>query len=80
MNKDHLDLFTKNPEQYAPQYGGYCAWAAAQGDIAYGDPENWNVYKNKLYLNYNDKIQDKWFQNIDEFIIRADKNWPGVLK
>ena len=22
---EHRDLFIKNPEEYAPQYGGYCA-------------------------------------------------------
>ncbi len=80
MNKENLDLFIANPEKYAPKYGGYCAWAVAQGDTANGNPKNWTVYKNKLYLNYNDSIQNKWLKKIDEFIIKADKKWPGVIQ
>ena len=80
MSKENLNLFLAHPEKYAPKYGGYCAWAVAQGDTAKGNPKNWTVYKNKLHLNYNDSIQNKWLKKIDEFIVKADKNWPGVIQ
>ena len=28
---ENRDLFAASPEKYAPQYGGYCAWAVSQG-------------------------------------------------
>jgi hypothetical protein len=31
VSQHHLDLFKADPEKYAPQYGGYCAWAVSQG-------------------------------------------------
>ena len=31
---ENRDTFLANPEAYAPQYGGYCAYAAAQGYVA----------------------------------------------
>lgn len=76
---DNLAKFKANPAAYAPQYGGYCAWAVAQGYTAPGNPQNWKVVNGKLYLNYNDDIQAKWEKNIPGFVASANKNWPGVL-
>ncbi len=78
-SQENLDAFKANPEAYAPQYGGYCAWAVSQGYTASGDPENWTIYEGKLYLNYNDKIQARWEKDIPGFVALADQNWPGVI-
>lgn len=75
----NLDLFRTNPTAFVPQYGGYCAWAAANGKLAKGAPENWHVRDGKLYLNYNDRIQKKWNKDIPGFISKADANWPKLL-
>ena len=79
-SEENLKLFKENPEKYAPQYGGYCAWAVANGDTASGDPQQWTVYNNKLYMNYNAEIQAKWALDRDNFIEKANMNWPEVLK
>ena len=76
---ENLDRFKADPAAYAPQYGGYCAWAVSQGYTAPGNPENWTVRGGKLYLNYNDKVQADWLEDPDGFIARADDNWPSVL-
>lgn len=73
------DAFKKNPEAYAPQYGGYCAWAVSQGYTAKGDARNWKIVDGKLYLNYNTSVQKKWEGDIPGFISSADANWPEVL-
>jgi hypothetical protein len=72
--------FAKEPERYAPQYGGYCAWAVAEGGTAGIDPHSWRIVDGKLYLNYNKEIQAKWEKDIPGNIERADKNWPGVVE
>ena len=77
---ENLETFKANPETYAPQYGGYCAWAVAEGGTAKGDADHWKIVDGKLYLNYNKKIQDRWERNQEQFIIQADTNWPAVLK
>src|SRR5215217_2067805 len=33
-SKENLVLFKTNPEQYAPQYGGYCAYGLSEGHKA----------------------------------------------
>jgi YHS domain-containing protein len=74
------DAFKANPAKYAPQYGGYCAWAVSQGYTAKGDAQHWKIVGGKLYLNYNADVQSKWEKNVPGFIASADKNWPSVLK
>ena len=78
-SRANLNAFTQDPEKYAPQYGGYCAWAVAQGKTASGDPLYWTVHDDKLYLNYNKKINKRWLAKRDAFIVAGDKNWPEVL-
>ncbi|MEZ8141920.1 YHS domain protein [Enterovibrio norvegicus FF-33] len=72
----NLDKFLANPEQYAPQYGGYCAWAIAEkDDLAPGDPAYWKIVDGKLYLNYDKSIQGKWEKDVPGFISQGDLNW-----
>ena len=78
--QDNLDTFKSDPSKFAPQYGGYCAWAVAQGYTAKGDPKHWSIRDGKLYLNYDEEIKNRWLANPDDFISKADKNWPGVIK
>lgn len=76
---ENLAAFRANPARYAPQYGGYCAWAVSQGYTASGDPEVWKVVDGKLYLNYNAEVGRKWSADVPGFIAAGDKNWPKVL-
>lgn len=75
----NLDKFRANPGAYAPKYGGYCAWAIAQGYTAKGDPMFWRIKDGKLYLNYDAEIQARWEKDIPGFIRKADGNWPKAL-
>ena len=74
------DMFVAAPEKYAPQYGGYCAYAVAQNSTAKIDPTAWAIVNGKLYLNYSPDIQKTWIANRDAFIVAAYKNWPSVLQ
>jgi YHS domain-containing protein len=73
------DTFAADPSRYAPQYGGYCAWAVSQGYTAKGDPAHWRIVDGKLYLNYNGEVQSRWEGDIPGNIRAADANWPKVL-
>jgi hypothetical protein len=73
------DRFAASPDRYAPQYGGYCAWAVSQGYTASGDPQQWKIVDDKLYLNYDAEVQKKWLKDIPGFIAKANQNWPAVL-
>ena len=73
------DRFASNPSQFAPQFGGYCAYAVSQGHTASADPEAWSVVDGKLYVNYSQAVRSTWEKDIPGYIARANANWPTVL-
>ena len=80
-SQENLQAFIANPEKYAPQYGGYCAWAISEkNDFAPGDPEQWSLVDGKLYLNYNEDIKNKWESDRTQHITQANQNWPSLIQ
>ena len=75
----HRDEFVKNPSKYAPQFGGYCAWAVGHNYTADGDPEAWKIVEGRLYVNYSKRVQKKWEAGLAEYIPQGHANWPTVL-
>lgn len=76
---ENMELFAGDPEKYAPQYGGYCAYAVSQGYTAKIDPDAWKIVDDKLYLNFSLKVQKLWEEDIPGYIAAADVNWPKIL-
>ena len=68
------------PEAYAPQYGGYCAYALAQGALASTVPEAFTIHDGRLYLNYSLRgAASSGRRTCPGYIRAADANWPGIL-
>ena len=74
------NAFDANPEAYAPQYGGHCAYAASKGALASSVPEAWTVVDGKLYLNYSLGVRDLWRQDTAGNIALADGFWPELSR
>ena len=76
---EHRDLFSSDPAKYSPQYGGYCV-----GEVAYRgatvniDPEAWRIINGKLYLSYDKGFATEFEAHADEYLTKADANWPAV--
>ena len=73
------EAFKAEPEAFAPAYGGYCAKAMSEGNVASVDPRAWKIVDGKLYLNYSQEVQEQWVQDIPGNIEKADAMWPSVL-
>ena len=73
------DAFAADPEAYAPQFGGYCAWAVSQNYTAPTEPDAWTIHDGKLYLNFNRRIRRRWERDIPGNVAKGEANWPGVL-
>lgn len=76
---ENRSRFVQSPLSFAPQYGGYCAYAVSRGRVAGIRPEAWSIADGKLYLNFNLKIRSRWEADRDSMIRQADENWPGIL-
>ncbi len=79
-SEGNKDSFKSDPEKYAPQFGGYCAYAVSQGYTYSSSPEAWKIVDGKLYLNYSKGVQKQWEANQSEFIKQAEANWPKVIE
>lgn len=88
VSAENLALFTAGPEQYAPQYGGHCAWCVSENCIC-GRPVNgaFDVIEGKLYLfprgnqgNYFG-TKNAWWRTGGgpaRRIPNSDKHWPEL--
>lgn len=72
---EHRDLFAADPARYAPQYGGYCAYAMSRGDYVSSDPDAWSIRDGRLYLNYSKRVRRTWLKEPEGYIERADGHW-----
>ena len=78
-SQQHLDMFTAEPEKYAPQYGGYCAYAMSDGRLVGVDEEAFTILDGKLYLNYSKSVMKEWRTNTAQFIQEGDSWYPKLV-
>ena len=78
-SEENLLAFKNNPELYAPQFGGYCAFSVSQGKIVKGDATLWAMVDGKLYVNFNKGIHKLWLKRSEKLISRAKGSWPSIL-
>ena len=80
-SSEHRDLFSKDPQHYAPQYDGYCAMGVSNDAAAHKDtvdPEAWAIVDGKLYMVHNRYWLEQWQEHAKEYIKRADASWQVV--
>lgn len=77
-SKANLEAFEKNPKQYIPAYGGYCAFGVSVGKKFIGDPEVWRIVDGTLYLNLDTSIQSEWLKDVPGRIKTADAQWKKI--
>lgn len=78
------DTFLKNPKNYEPQYGGWCAYAmGSNGEKVEVDSETYKILDGKLYLFYNAYFNNtlkSWNKDETKLKKQADKNWQKIIK
>ena len=72
------DAFVSNPEYYAPQYDGHCAYGVSKGGKVPANPNLWRIVDDKLYLNITKNVVGFWEEDIPGNINLAEGNWPGI--
>lgn len=80
---ENKEEYKKNPARYAPEYGGWCAYAmGANGEKVNIDPGTFKIVNNKLYLFYNkffnNTLKD-WNKDEANLKSKADANWQKTI-
>ena len=79
-NAANRDAFIADPQKYAPQYNGYCAFGVSRGYKAVTSPDAFSVVDGKLYLNYNAEVKTMWTKDVPGYIAKADAQWAAIEK
>jgi len=81
-SQTNKDLFLKNPSNYEPQYGGWCAFAMGDyGEKVEINPETFKIIDGKLYLFYNaffNNTLKSWNKDETNLKKKADANWKKI--
>lgn len=79
----NLDAFKKDPTRYEPAYGGWCAWAMAEGRKVEIDPKAFRITGGRLFLFYTDIFTDtrnSWKKDEPRYMGQADGHWKTISK
>lgn len=74
------DVFARNPEVYAPRFGGLGAMSLARGYRAEGNPRIFARYRMKLYLFYSVANREAFLLAPDAAVAAAEANWPRFAR
>lgn len=70
--------FEKDAERYLPAYGGYCAYGISLGVLFPVEIETWEIINGRLVLQYSLDIKQKFEEDKDENLLKANKNWLKI--
>lgn len=77
-SEESQQTFDANPDQYLPQYGGFCAYAVALGRKFDGDPNYADIIDGKLFLFVNAEIFEEYKKDKANILAKAEKLWPSI--
>ena len=77
---EHKALFDKQPAQYIPQYGGYCANGIVYGIPWGGSANTWRLENGKLYIFGGQGSKDGFLVNAAANTALADKYWKEEVQ
>jgi len=85
ISEKSREIFSKNPEKYEPQYGGWGAYALTKDkpDLMEVDPKTYKIKDGKLYLFYNNwgiNMKKKWDKDEQKNTIKANSFWKELIK
>lgn len=77
---DHKARFDQAPQNYLPQYGGYCANGIAYGIPWGGDADTWKMIDGKLYIFGGQGSMDAFLLDEKTNLALAQKYWAEEVK
>lgn len=72
------DVFMRNPEIYAPQFGGHCVTSLSRGYLSDGKPRLYVITGMKLYLFYSVANREAFFKSEEISLRDANGGWAKL--
>ena len=79
-SEEHRMAFQKDPEQYLPAFGGYCAYGVSINKLFPVEIDTWEIVDGRLILQYSQDVKAKFKTDAAGNLQKADANWPGLVK
>jgi hypothetical protein len=79
---ENKGAFMADPPRYIPAYGGWCAYAMADGDFVDVDPKTFKIVDGKLLLFYNGWLGNtlkKWNMGEASLHAKAEASWKRIM-
>ena len=81
-SKENKMKFVSDPEQYIPQYGGWCAYAMGkEGEKVSINPRYFKIIDGKLYLFFKNTFFNTlkdWNKDEERLHKQAEKHWQKI--
>ena len=82
-SQSNKEAFAKNPSNYEPQFGGWCAYAmGTNAEKVEINPETFKILDGKLYLFYNAYFNNtlkSWNKDEVNLKKKAETNWKKFI-
>jgi hypothetical protein len=75
---EHQQLFHGDPDRYAPQFAGACAFAVGNGVKIEANPLVWRIVDGKLYVFAGTEVPEEMDSDPQALISRAERHWPEL--
>ncbi len=80
VNAENEQFFRERSAAFAPAFGGYCAFAAAEARLSEADPTVYALVEDRLLVFTNQEFHDQFMADPDGNLARADGNWPTLVE
>jgi len=76
----NLKTFKQSPNDFIPQFGTFCAFAAGKGFTADTNPQAWTIVDNNLYLFADNDVKKQWLDGLAAGTKETShRNWAEAI-
>lgn len=79
-SKENRETFERAPAHYAPQFGGFCGYAASINKVSPVDINLFQIIDDRLVLQHTPKAYTLFNEDPQANLKKADQNWPGLTE
>lgn len=79
-SEENKATFEKEAGKYLPAYGGFCAYGVSLGVLFPVEIDTWEIVDGRLVLQYNLDIKQKFEEDKEGNLLKANENWPKIEK